>query len=58
MNAPLSPECDKIILIKQGRARSDKTQVTHKDTPQLGQFVEARSAEETADRGQVDRGIR
>src|ERR1039458_1501716 len=48
MNAPLSSKRDEIILIEQRRARSNKTQVTHQDAPQLRQFVEARAAKEAA----------
>jgi cytochrome oxidase assembly protein ShyY1 len=33
MNAPLGSEGYKIILIEQGWARSNKTQVTHEDAP-------------------------
>lgn len=58
MNAPLSPKRDKIILIEQSRARSNKTEVTRKDAPKLRQFVETRPAQEAADGSQIDRAIR
>jgi hypothetical protein len=58
MNASFSPKRDKIILIEQSRARSNKTEVTREDAPQLRQFVETRPAEETAEGGQIDLRIR
>jgi hypothetical protein len=58
MNTPLRPECDKIILIEQGRAWTDNTHVTHKDAPKLGEFVETGSAKEIADGGQIGSWIR
>jgi hypothetical protein len=58
MNAPLSPECYEIILVEQSRPRTDKTHVTRKDAPQLGQFVEASSAKDTAYGGHIGCGFR
>jgi hypothetical protein len=58
MNASLSSERDKIILIKQGRARSNKTQVVRKNAPQLRQFVETRPAKEATYGSQINLRIR
>ena len=57
MNAPFSPERDKIILIEQGWERTNKTQVNLKNAPQLRQLVETCSTKETTNPRQVSRWI-
>src|ERR1035437_221837 len=58
VDSSLGPQRHKIILIEQGRTRSDKTQVARKNAPQLRQFVEAGSAKEAANRSEIDCWIR
>ncbi len=53
MNSPLSAEFDQVVLVEEGGTRTDNAHVALQNADQLGKFVNAGFAEESADHGPV-----
>ena len=51
--AVLVPLGQQVVLIPEGRARTDDCHIAHKDIPQLGQLVQTGLAQETAHPGDI-----
>ena len=51
--AVLVPFGQQVVLVPEGRARTDDCHIAHKDIPQLGQLVQAGLAQETAHPGDI-----